>query len=114
LRALLLISFSPNCVEVGSEVISEAIERSAVTLLPLLHDACISKDITRQRRSIELLLRSLIACSPTDRDEKKFAEDLVELAIKMGKRESALRGVAIKAVKKLRPGEDLFCTQGCM
>jgi hypothetical protein len=108
LRALLLISFSPNCVEVGSEVISESIERSAETLLPLLHDAYNSKYITRQRRSIELLLRSLVACRPTDEVKKNFAVDLMESVIETGKRRSALREVAIEAVKKFGPGEDQF------
>jgi hypothetical protein len=87
------------------------IERSAETLLPLLHDAYISKDINRQHRSIELLLRSLVACQPTYEDKKNFAKDLTESVIKTGKRALALREVVIEAVKRFGPGEDQFCTQ---
>jgi endonuclease III len=91
----------------------ELTERSAETLLQLLHDAYNSKyiSVARQRRPIELLLKALVACRPTDKDKKKFAADLMESVIKTGKQESAMGEVAMKVIKKFGPGEDQLCTQ---
>jgi hypothetical protein len=85
----------------------ESVESSAATLLTLLHDTYNSKDTsaTRQRRSIELLLKTLAACRPTDEDKKKFAVGLMASVIKTGKQEPAMRDIAIEVLKKIGPGE---------
>jgi hypothetical protein len=102
--------------ESGRRAISET-KNAAAVLLDVLHDAYTrraSESSARERRSIELLLRALAACRPTEEDEEEFAAELMESVIETGRQEAAMRNVVIEVLKLFGPGERQFCAHAIM